>query len=321
MDPEPARVVVVGGACVDVLATSTAVAVPRSSNPGRTLLGSGGVGRNVAENLARLGSRVSLVTAVGRDAFGDRLVAATAAAGVDVSAVVRSAEPTGTWVAVLDADGELLVGVADLAGTEAIGPDDVRRVSRLVDSADLVVLDGNLSPATVASTARLAAETGTPVVLDPVSVPKAERVSAVLAGGLRWLALTPNRDELGALTGLPVGDDDAVAAAVEALHERGVEQVWVRDGATGSLLSVGPDPASRESARLAPVPGPVVDVTGAGDAMLAAYCHALLAGRAPADAAAYAHAAAALTVAVPGSVRPDLTDRLVLDTLATGEVR
>ena len=55
----------------------------------------------------------------------------------------------------------------------------------------------------------------------------------------------------------------------------------------------------------------VLDVTGAGDAMLAGFCHALLAGATPVEAAAYGHAAAALTIASPHTVRPDLTDALV----------
>jgi pseudouridine kinase len=59
----------------------------------------------------------------------------------------------------------------------------------------------------------------------------------------------------------------------------------------------------------------VRDVTGAGDAMLAAFCHAVLGGAAPVEAAAYGHAAAALTVASPHTVRPDLTERLVASRL------
>ena len=83
--------------------------------------------------------------------------------------------------------------------------------------------------------------------------------------------------------------------------------MWTRLGAAGSRLS-GPDGV----VDIAPVVAPeVVDVTGAGDAMLAAFCHALLGGATPAEAAAYGQAAAALTVASPHTVRPDLTDELV----------
>ena len=119
-------------------------------------------------------------------------------------------------------------------------------------------------------------------------------------------AVTPNRAELAALTDLPTRTARQVERAARALHERGVEIVWVRLGADGSLLST---PAGRTA--LAAVPADVVDVTGAGDAMLAAFCHALLGDVPPEEAAAYGQAAAALTVASPHTVRPDLTDRLV----------
>jgi pseudouridine kinase len=54
-----------------------------------------------------------------------------------------------------------------------------------------------------------------------------------------------------------------------------------------------------------------VDATGAGDALLAGFCHATLAGASPADAALYGHVTAGLTVASEHTVRPDLTDALV----------
>ena len=313
MRPVPttgATVLVIGGANVDVVARSGALVVGGTSNPGATTVGNGGVGRNVAENLARLGTRTLLVAAVGRDPLGEQLLADTAAAGVDVSLVRRTATATGTYTAVLDVDGELVVAVADMAATDKLSPDDVRRVGTAIASASLLVLDGNLSPGSAAAAADLAAEHGVPVVLDPVSVPKAERLRPVLAGGYRWLALTPNRAELAALTRQPVDTDAQLTSAVAALHEWGVEHVWVRLGAQGSLLS-SDGTQGAAAVRLPVVPADVVDVTGAGDAMLGAFCHAVLAGRSPADAAHFGHAAAALTVSSPHSVRPDLSADLV----------
>lgn len=301
-------VVVVGGANVDVLARSTATAVPGTSNPGTTTFGNGGVARNVADNLARLGTRVELVAAVGRDPLGDTLLAETAAAGVGVAHVLRTDDPTGTYTAVLDASGELVVAVADMAATDRFGADLLGDAAELIATAALVVLDGNLPVETIATAAAL----GGRVVLDPVSVPKAERLVPVLGSGHGWFAMTPNRAELGALTGLPVDDEDALLAAVDALHAVGVEHVWVRLGADGSLLS---SPSGRVT--LPVVPAPVVDVTGAGDAMLAAFCHALLAGGTPVEAALFGQGAAALTVASPHTVRPDLSVALVEQALAT----
>jgi pseudouridine kinase len=290
------QVVVVGGANMDVKARSHAPAVPRTSNPGVVRTTPGGVGRNVAENLARLGSAVTLVAAVGTDVLGDDLLAETASAGVDISLVRRGAHSTGTYVAVLDADGELVTAVADMAATTALSPADMDDVAEVIRGADLVVLDGNLSAETLGRALDLCAAAGVRVVLDPVSVPKAATLFGELRADRPLLAVTPNSDELESLGGTP-----------SALHGRGAELVWVRLGARGSLLG-GPD----GEVAIEPVPATeVVDVTGAGDAMLAAFCHALLGGATPADAAAYGHAAAALTVASPHTVRPDLTDELV----------
>src|SRR3954469_20320732 len=98
-------VVVVGGANVDVKARTAAPLVAATSNPGTVVRTPGGVGRNVAENLSRLGSRVALVSVVGSAPDGDWLLAETSAAGVDVTAVLRGGA-TGRYVAVLDADGD-----------------------------------------------------------------------------------------------------------------------------------------------------------------------------------------------------------------------
>jgi pseudouridine kinase len=305
LSEEPA-VVVVGGANVDVKAHSLAPATPATSNPGRGEMTPGGVARNVAENLARLGTRTHLVAAVGSDAVGDGLVAATQAAGVRVEHVRRTAAATGTYTAILDSDGELLIAVADMTATDEMGPEAIDSVRDLIAHASLVVLDGNPAPATFSRVLDIAHDTGTRVIVEPVSVPKARLIATAFTATRPVFAVTPNADELAALTGLPARTDRQLLRAARHLHERGAEHVWVRLGRRGSLLS-GPD----GHVLLPAAPTEVVDVTGAGDAMLGAFCHALLAGRSPEDAARFGHVAAALTINSPHTVRPDLTARLV----------
>ena len=196
-------VVVVGGANVDVKARSSGPLKRSTSNPGVVLRSPGGVGRNIAENLARLGTRVSLVTAVGADVDGAWLLTETATSGVMVDQAARVGPSTGTYVAVLDADGELVAGVADMAAVDALSPDLVP--AGLVASAALVVIDGNLPSPTVARVLDVAAAAGVRVVLDPVSVAKAERIAPLVDG--RLFAVTPNEDELAAL------------GSVQALHD------------------------------------------------------------------------------------------------------
>jgi pseudouridine kinase len=80
-------VTVVGGANIDIKVAIKGATIPATSNPGTAMMSLGGVGRNIAHNLARLDVAVKLISAVGRDAQGDRLLAETEAAGVDVAAV------------------------------------------------------------------------------------------------------------------------------------------------------------------------------------------------------------------------------------------
>ncbi|MFD7503150.1 PfkB family carbohydrate kinase [Streptomyces sp. NPDC059850] len=304
-------VVVVGGANVDVKVRGLAPLAYRTSNPGHAHTSPGGVARNVAENLARLGTPTHLIAAVGQDPAGERLLTETQATGVRIDHVHRGTHPTGTYTAVLDADGELAVAIADMAATDGLGPEHLQPARELIGNASMLVLDGNLSAAALAYALDIASAAGVQTVIDPVSVPKAALLAPLLAAGRPVFAVTPNVAELGALTGHDTSGDGELTEAAAALHERGVQYVWVRLGERGSLLSGAEEGVTQLDAP----PAEVQDVTGAGDAMLGAFVHALLTGEDPVAAARYGHAAAALTVATTATVRPDLTPRLVEDAL------
>lgn len=304
---EKPGVVVIGGANVDIKARSAAPATRGTSNPGHGSMTPGGVARNVAENLARLGTRTHLVAAVGRDPLGDNLLAQTSGAGVRLEFIQRTDRPTGTYTAILDSDGELVVAVSDMAATADLRPEHVNQAREVITTAGLLVLDGNLGRATLEHALDLAAGAAVRTILEPVSVPKATAMTTIINNDRPLYVVTPNRDELTALTGLPARTDRQLHSAADSLHRRGVEHVWVRLGAEGSLLSS----AEGEAIHLPANPTEVQDVTGAGDASLAAFCHALIEGEPPAEAARFGHAAAALTIGSSYTVRPDLTARLV----------
>jgi pseudouridine kinase len=305
--------VVIGGANVDVKARSTDRARPATSNPGWASMTPGGVARNIAENLARLGVRTFLVSAIGRDALGDTLLGQTVAAGVHCEYVKRTELSTGTYTAVLDSDGELIVAVADMAAVGALGPGPINEARDVITTAGLLVLDGNLATSALTHASDLAAAANVRTILEPVSVPKAALIASYITADRPLYAVTPNRDELAALTGLSTRTDKQLHKAADSLHRRGVEHVWVRLGAQGSLFST----ASSGSVWLeAAMEAAVEDVTGAGDAMLAAFCYAVLNDWKPIEAARFGQAAAVLTLASPHTVRPDLTPRLIETALA-----
>ncbi len=275
--------------------------VTGSSNPGATLLTPGGVARNIAHNLALLGIGAALIGVVGRDAFGAQLLAATAAVGVDTQGMLRAAGATGSYSAVLDARGQLVLGVAAMSILERLTPRRLAAERARLEGADLIVADSNLPIDTLDWLIGFAAERELRLAIETVSVPKGGRLKRLLAAGRPLFALFCNRAEAAALTGR-----SELRAAARRLHERGVRHVGIGLGRRGMFASDG------DSQRIVPaLPAQVVDVTGAGDAAVAGTLYGLLHGHDLAAAARYGQAAAALTLACDQSVNPKLSARAI----------
>ena len=199
-----------------------------------------------------------------------------------------------------------------MRATDELRAADVAHVPDLLAGTSFLVLDANPPAEVLAVLLEAAADAAVPVVVEPVSVVKADGVRAALADGRPVHTVTPNVDELAALVGREVGPDTGdVLAAADELHRHGVRHVWVRRGERGSLLSVDDGTAPRRAVAVGAPATEVVDVTGAGDAMTAGYVHALLAGADVVEAARLGQVAAALTCASPETVRSDLSAALL----------
>lgn len=295
MTSPAAPIVCIGGFNIDRKLRLLASALPGSSNPCEAHETPGGVVRNVAENLARLGLPVALVAAVGDDAGGRLLLEQAAAVGIDTQAVIRlRRQASDSYTAVLAPDGSLALGLAAMPLVERLNPWALEASKALRAGAALVVADGNLPTDAWPLLLAEARASGVPLVGVAVSEAKMERLPHQLSG-LHLLIL--NGGELACVAPEP-------AVAFAALHARGVARVLVSQGAAGLLLSE-PGRAPRHW----PAPDvPVTDVTGAGDALSAGVCAALL--RDPADFDAAARLGldlAALTLQTEDSVHPDLT--------------
>lgn len=297
--------VVVGGAAWDIKARSVDLAVDQTSNPARVSRTPGGVGRNIAEGIARLNNHVHLVAAIGPDSEGSELSAHTAKAGVDMSQIIRSSEPTGSYLAALDHDGELLIGMGDFAATDSLTVPDLLGAKETLARAEIVVIDANLPAEVVDWILLVCAKAEVNVLIEPVSVAKAARIAPLLNQNHPVFVITPNLDELSALVGFEVGPGEAdITSAARELHHRGVEHVWVSLGPKGSILIS----RNGETQSIPAINATVVDVTGAGDSMTAGFVHGLLADLEPIDACHYGHLAASLTVASKYTTRPDLAE-------------
>jgi pseudouridine kinase len=255
------------------------------------------VAANVARTLGLLGADVALFSVVGGDDPGRLLRAIVERDGVDAAGVEVTTGRTGTYLAVLDADGSLVVGAADLAVLEQRDAAWGRDVARRAADRRLWVVDANVPAPTLVGLLEHLPDEAT-VLADPVSVSKSERLAPVL-GFID--VVFPDQAEAAALAGSPGAEPAETATRIVGM---GAGSVVMSQGSRGVLVA----DAAGTAVHPAIPPDRVVDVTGAGDALVAGYAYGLAYG---VDPVATALAAASLTVESPGSVRADLTPAML----------
>ena len=169
-----------------------------TSNPGSLQRSWGGVGRNVAEVLGRLGARPHLLSAVGTDDTGSNLLKHAREAGVQTQAVLRSDRAaTSTYMAILDERGDLFTTIADMALADAITP-DLLPSTEVLRGAPLVVVDGNVSREFAMEACVRARASRVPTLFEPTSVEKCARAIQPILQGLVTF-VTPSAAELLAM--------------------------------------------------------------------------------------------------------------------------
>ena len=337
-------VVVIGGANIDLRGRPAGEVLERhTSNPGKINIGSGGVGRNIAHNLALLNVPVTLLSAVGDDGEGIRIFEETGKAGVKMEQMIISGEhPTGIYLAILDEKGEMEVAVSDMRILEEITVEYLRSKAYLIKGSKIVVMDTNIPEQSIEYVVDLCNKVKVPILVEPVSVEKAKKLGKVLDGSGRWIIdyITPSEDELESILGAEIGDDQDldldldvdldldidIARAAEGLKGKGVKNVIVTLGKRGIYVSSGgaggagggvsdfsegeqgdPEPGKF----MAPYKGEVVDVTGAGDALVAGLVYGIYKGYSLEVAARFGLGAAALTISTKEAVRRDLREGLL----------
>ncbi len=295
------RVLAVGAAGLDmkVQPRETTVSLGQS-NPGEIFWGWGGVARNIAENLARLGAEVHLVTAVGNDRWGRDLLQQLIELGVDTSdSIISDVNSTASYVALYQVNAQMWVAFDDMMVISQITPGYMYRLRRLVRETDMICIDANITPSTMRTLMRLAREYDVPVCADPTTVLLAHRLKPHLS---QLALITPNKSEAEALLGTPLDTGRAISDGARKLVSAGVDLAIITLGAEGLYYAT-----SEESGRLPAIPVTVVDPTGVGDALTAAVAYGLLGGIPPGDAVRLGMAAASQTLTCKQAVCPTLS--------------
>ena len=261
-------IVCLGGAVIDRSYHAFAPIVAATSNPCQPQGGFGGVARNVAETLARLGRQVSLMTALGEDEGGRSIRSHMESLGVSMDRTLACPDqPTAEYVALIDASRELYVAMAAMDIFEQLTPEHLETIWPDLAAHAWVFADCNSPAASLDRLARLSAQAGTLLAIDTVSVPKAKRLPHDLSA---FDVMFTNRDEANALLGAPAASP---ADAARQIMARGARSVVLTMEADGHVVASADGLFTMPG--LACVP---VDITGAGDALIAGTLDGLMGG-------------------------------------------
>lgn len=299
-------VVVVGGVNMDIGGISHAQLVSSDSNPGRVRISLGGVGRNIAHNMALMGLDVRMVTVLGGDFYAQKIVSTCGEMGIDISRSLRVADAiTSTYLFISGPDGDMKLAISDMDIYSHLTPAFLASKLSLFNNAKLLVVDTNIPAESIAW---LVEHVEVPVFADPVSTAKAEKLRPVLG---KLHTIKPNRIEAELLSGVSITDERSLRRAANVLLKTGLQQVFISLGA-GGVFAANQD----RGLHLPSIPGPMVNATGCGDAFMAALAWAYMEGM-DLEQSAYAGLAAS-SIALEGSetINPEMSVDAIRSRLA-----
>ena len=289
--------VVVGGVNMDIGGTPFGPLVGQDSNPGRVRMSLGGVGRNIAHNMALLGLDVRLVTALGDDMNAQKITTSCIELGIDLAPSLQvPGAATSTYLFLTDEKGDMELAVSDMEIYQHLTPRFLSTKEALLNNARLVVADTNI-PAE--SLAWLAENCKAPLFVDTVSTAKAGKVQPILG---RLHTLKPNRIEAELLSGISITGEESLERCAQALLDTGLHRVFISLGADG--VYAADHLGGREHVPC--FPARMVNTTGCGDAFMAALAWSWLEGLGLDESARAGLAASAIAMEGEETINPEL---------------
>jgi pseudouridine kinase len=296
-------VFVIGGANIDLQGSSDSPLLFKDSNPGEISMSSGGVGRNIAENMSRLSIPTKIFSYVGSDALGNFLIESTQKANVDTSYINRHPTlPTSQYLSILDDNNDMLVSISDMRIINEMTIDDIKGHSNALNQSSVIVIDTNIPVDVIEYITEEFSHI--PLFLDTVSIAKASKIKHLIG---KFHTVKPNRLESELITGIKITDQSSMHSAAENMFDKGCKQIFITLGDEGVFYYDGKDYGMFNQKKI-----DVVSANGAGDAFIAGMVYGFLNLNGIKETVKYASAAALIALKSKNTI----SDRLSVENVA-----
>ncbi|HOO44570.1 MAG TPA: winged helix-turn-helix transcriptional regulator, partial [Bacillota bacterium] len=227
---EQSYVTCIGGANFDVSLRLQNGIIQHTSNPVDSSKSFGGVVRNVAENLSRMGLDVSLMSLLGDDSFGHELLRSFNQLMETLAIELIPNETTGTYYSIIDQNGDMLYGFADMKINRLMDRSWILRHKKHIIMSEYLICDLNLTKDAVETIIELKKELDIPMAIVGVSGPKMKNLPEDIDG---LDLIICNMDETQAYFNTDVTDGCQLC---RLWLDKGVKKAIVTAGLKGSYF-------------------------------------------------------------------------------------
>jgi pseudouridine kinase len=299
-NPVTNQIIAIGGANVDRKFSIEGEAKLGTSNPAKVSESVGGVARNIAENLGRLGNRIALITTIGND-YDSVLIEQFSKNYMCLDLIKKMEnEKTGSYSAILDQFGELIIAMANMAIYKQLSPELLKTHAYILQQAKCILIDLNCPVETVEYAKNFASLYSIPFVIIPVSSPKMVNMPSEL-DGVSYLIC--NRDEAGTYLNMELNCFSQYEKAIKKLQMKGAKTVLLTLGENGVMVGHDGQLKHYKAVRASHI----IDVTGTGDAFVSAFLHGVLNNHTLEQAVKFGLVSSSKTLQSDNTVRQDLT--------------
>ena len=312
-----AKIIVIGGANADLYGQiAVEQEAPADSNPGHISIHAGGVGRNIAENLAHLGAEIEFIGHFGGDDFAIMLERSLTSSGASISLSMRTpSSNSDLYLAIHNKQGELISAVNNM-GLAARLPKNflnAHTIANAITTADLIILDGNLSEEVLDDFFQIYGNNSV-IAVDSVSTVKARRFISHLSkidylkcnlAEARILVSAGNNLSLDS-TNAPesiesVESIESLEEVSQKLMKTGVGTALISNSDAGFIVASGGEFKHFSAPKLAKSYS-----SGAGDALFSGFLYAISRGENSYQASLFALKAAETALRFNGPVNPEI---------------
>ncbi|MGO1370517.1 MAG: carbohydrate kinase [Senegalia sp. (in: firmicutes)] len=258
------EIIIIGGSNIDIQGFSKDKLIRNDSNPGDVELSVGGVARNIAENLSLLGEKINLISALGDDIYGKKILNELRNSNIVTDNILISKKhPTSTYLSILDSDGDMDIAISAMDIFNEINSNYISEKSGIINMAKCIVIDTNLSKDTIDYIVNNFNDKD--IFIDTVSTTKALKIKDIIG---KFHTIKPNKYEAEILSGIKIKEKKDLEKAAEFFLDKGVKNIVITLGKDGVFYKNENVSGHIKSPKIN-----IINATGAGDSFIAALIH------------------------------------------------